>query len=188
MVAPVATGLTVADLERFDAEPERHELIDGELFVSPRGTRRHQVVLTFLAYLLTDWALQHGAEVAAEQDVFYDDANHVTPDVVVLGREKLARVSERTVDVVPDLIVEVSSPSTRRYDLVVKRALYERRGVPEYWFVDLDAERIEVYRLDGARYPTPELVARGGAIRPPHLEGLTVAVDDVLRLPAPPTG
>jgi Uma2 family endonuclease len=53
---------------------------------------------------------------------------------------------------VPDLVVEVSSPSTRRLDLINKRSLYEREGVPEYWFVDLDAQLVDVHRLGEAAY------------------------------------
>jgi Uma2 family endonuclease len=50
-------------------------------------------------------------------------------------------------------VVEVSSPSTRRLELVRKRELYQRFGVPEYWYVDLEADRVEVYRLSRGSYP-----------------------------------
>ena len=78
--------------------------------------------------------------------------------------EHLDRFTDRYIGAAPDLVVEVSSPSTRRTDVVRKRALYERFAVPEYWFVDLDADRIEVYLLEGDRYPTPTLAgARRGS-------------------------
>jgi Uma2 family endonuclease len=113
--------------------------------------------------------------------VSYTDRDVVIPDVVLLRAETLTRISERHIDVPPDLVVEVSSPSTRRLDVVVKRALYEQHGVPAYWFVDLDADRVEVYQLDAGRYGTPELVGPGGVLRAAQLAGLVVGVDDVLR-------
>ena len=90
-------------------------------------------------------------------------------------------------DLPPDLVVEVSSPSTRRYDLVVKRAHYARLEVPEHWFVDLDADRVEVSRLVEGYYAKPEVAEPGEMIAPPHLTPLAVKVDDILRgYPSPP--
>jgi Uma2 family endonuclease len=182
MAAPLATGLTVADLDRYD-EDERHkyELVDGELFMSPKGLPRHQWVATRIARRLLDWADEHGAAAFVEPDLYVDDRSFVIPDVVLLAAEALRRLDPRRIELTPDLLVEVSSPSTRRLDVVVKRALYERIGVPEYWFVDLDADRIEVYRLVAETYGGPALVGRDGRLDPPHLPGLTVEVADVLR-------
>jgi Uma2 family endonuclease len=79
------------------------------------------------------------------------------------------------------VVVEVSSPSTRRLELVRKRELYERFGVPEYWFVDLDADRLEVYRLDEhGRYGAPRLWARGETFESPQIPGFQLPVDEIL--------
>ena len=80
----------------------------------------------------------------------------------------------------PDLVVEVSSPSTRRLELTRKRELYERFGVPEYWFVDLDADRVEVYRLEGERFGPPVLFGMGDTLEPPPIGGFRLAVEDLL--------
>jgi Uma2 family endonuclease len=86
-------------------------------------------------------------------DVVFSPSTVVEPDVVFLGPERAAQLTDdRFVDVVPDLVVEVSSPSTRRLDLIKKRSLYEREGVPEYWFVDLEAQLVDVHRLDATGY------------------------------------
>jgi Uma2 family endonuclease len=182
MAAPLATGLTVADLDRYD-DDERHkyELVDGELFMSPKGLPRHQYVATRIVYRLMAWADEHGAAAFVEPDVYVSDRNFVIPDVVLLAADTLARLDPKRIELVPDLLVEVSSPSTRRLDVVVKRALYERIGVPEYWFVDLDADRVEVYRLADGAYGDPVLVGRDGVLAPPHLPGLAVEVADALR-------
>ena len=80
----------------------------------------------------------------------------------------------------PDLAVEVSSPSTRRLELVRKRELYERFGVLEYWYVDLDVDRVEMYRLREGRFGPPTLLGRGGALETTLIPGFAVAVDDLL--------
>lgn len=196
MASPVQTGLVVADLDRFD-DDERHkyELIDGVLYVSPKGVPRHQLVATRIARRLLDHTDAHGGVAIVEPDVYYTERDFVIPDVVVLSAEAWERVGATAIDVPPDLVVEVSSPSTRRRDLTVKLELYERQGVPEYWFVDLDADRIEAYRLPAAEpadatagsvYGAPVLAGRGERLRPPGLPGLAVDVDDVLGAILPP--
>ena len=182
MSTPQATGLTIADLEAFPDDGVKREIIGGELFVSPKGVRRHQRVIALLSKYLTDWSLEHGGEVYAEPDVCYSERDGVVPDVVLVSADTAATLDPDVIDRAPDLIVEVSSPSTRGHDLVRKRALYEAHGVPEYWFADLDADRIEVYRLVDGAYPPPTVVERGDAIAPSHLEGLRVTVDDALGL------
>jgi Uma2 family endonuclease len=180
MSTPRAHGLTVADLTAMPLDPHvTRELIGGELHVSPKGVRRHQRVIALLAKYLTDWAL--------EQDVRFTETDAVVPDVVLVSAATAATLARDVIDRPPDLIVEVSSPGTRSHDLVRKRRLYEQQGTPEYWFVDLDADRIEVYRLDatGRSYPPPTVVERGGVIEPPHLPGLRVLVDEALGLRQP---
>jgi Uma2 family endonuclease len=79
--------------------------------------------------------------------------------------------------------VEVSSPSTRKIDAVRKRDLYERFGVPEYWLVDLDAERVEIHRLEGGAYHKPLLLGRGDVLQSPVLLGLSLPIDELLGPP-----
>jgi len=115
--------------------------------------------------------------------VFFTDANVVEPDVLFVRADHIERVEEKFVRSAPDVVVEVSSPSTRRLELVRKLQLYERFGVPDYWYVDLQAERIEVYRLKGDRYGTPALLTRGERLSSPQLPGFEIDVDTVLGSP-----
>jgi Uma2 family endonuclease len=182
MAAPLETGLTVADLGRFEADDGRRvELIDGAVYVSPMANLRHQWVVARLAAIFMRYVEAHGGATFAGANVTWSEESLVIPDQVLVSAATLARVgSELALDVPPDLVVEVSSPSTRRYDLLVKRPHYARLGVAEHWFVDLDADRIEVSRSAGGSYRPPALVGVGGVIAPPGLPGLEVAVDDVL--------
>ena len=184
MWTPQATGLTIADLESFPDDGTKREVLGGDLFVSPKGTSRHQHIIMLLGHYLTEWVLQHGGKVYAEPDVYFSDRDGVVPDVVLATADTEATFSADVIDQAPDLIVEVSSPSTRGYDLVRKRALYEAQGVAEYWFVDLDAERIEVYGLVDGRYPPPTIVERGSVVTSIHVPDLRIAVADALGLDA----
>jgi Uma2 family endonuclease len=183
MAAPLDTGLTVADLERYDADDGRRvELIDGALYVSPMANLRHQWAVARLTAIFMRYVEEHGGATFAGANVSWTDDSLVIPDQVVVTASTLARIeSALAVDLPPDLVVEVSSPSTRRYDLVVKRAHYARIGVPEHWFVDLDADRVEVSRLSADGYGAPLTLGAGETIHPPGLPGLAVEVDDVLR-------
>jgi Uma2 family endonuclease len=158
MSAPVASGLTYDDLSSFPDDHLRRELIDGELFVTPSPIARHQLAVIHLCHALAAHAKEHGGIVLpAPMDVVFSHSTVVQPDVVFLGPAQAARLDlDGPVDVLPDLVVEVSSPSTRRLDLIKKRGLYEREAVPEYWFVDLEAEQVDVHRLDATgRYGAP---------------------------------
>lgn len=152
MSVPTATGLTYDDLWELPQDDHlRRELIDGELYVSPSPVVRHQQAVGNICGAFLAYVREHGGRVLpAPMDVVFAADTVVEPDVVLLGAGAAARLTEtRFIDVVPDLLVEVSSPSTRRLDLIKKRRLYERESVPEYWFVDLDVDVVDVHRLDG---------------------------------------
>ncbi len=172
---------TYDDLARFPDDNLRRELIDGELIVTPAPRLRHQDVVMRVSARLFAWVEEHGGKVyPAPTDVYFDDRTVLKPDVLLVRSEHAAKLTEKFVRSAPDVVVEVSSPSTRRLELVRKREVYERFGVPEYWYVDLDADRIEVHRLESGRYPAPRLLRRGETLESPEVPGLSLPVDDVL--------
>src|SRR5919198_542289 len=155
------TGLTYQDLQAFPEDNLRREIIDGELIVTAAPATRHQRVVTKLVLRLGTCCEEHGGEVLpAPYDVYFSEANVVEPDVVYVREENRVRLEKKFLRAAPDLVVEVSSPTTRRLELVRKRELYERFGVPEYWFVDLDAGaellRGQVFR--GLQNPVPDFL------------------------------
>lgn len=173
---------TYDDLATFPDDNLRREIIGGELIVTPAPAPKHQDAVLELGSGLLAWTKAHGGKVyVAPLDVYFAHDNVVEPDVVFLRPEHVDQVEEKFVRAAPDLVVEVSSPSTRRLELVRKRDLYERYGVPEYWYVDRDADRVEVYRLaDDGRYGAPGLLMPGQDLTTPAAPGLRIAVDDVL--------
>lgn len=181
MATQPQTGLTYMDLQAFPEDNLRRELIDGELVVTAAPATRHQEVVLELGARLLAHAKHHGGKVfPAPTDVYLSEANVVEPDLLFVGAEHLDRVEDRFVRGAPDVAVEVSSPSTRRLELVRKRELYERFGVPEYWYVDLEAERVEIYRLEEGRYGLPRLCVRGTLLESAGVPGFSLLIDDLL--------
>jgi Uma2 family endonuclease len=175
---------TYDDLLAFPEDNNRREVIDGELIVSASPMVRHQRAVMALGSELYAYEKSHGGFVlASPMDVLFTPDNVVQPDVLYVTPENRSKVEERPLRFPPDIVVEVSSPSMRRLEIVRKRSLYERFKVPEYWYVDLDADRIEVYRLRAEAYGAPEILSRGEALTSDLLPGFSVSVDEILGEP-----
>ncbi|MGH8907186.1 MAG: Uma2 family endonuclease [Egibacteraceae bacterium] len=175
------TGLTYDDLACFPDDGLRRELIGGELIVSPSPQPRHQGSVTELVGHLWLYSNDHGGVVfCALLDVYFAHDDVVEPDVLYIRPEHLHRIEDRFLRGAPDIVVEVSSPSTRRTDLGRKLALYERYGVPEYWYVDLKTDAIRVYRLHNGAYGHPLILKPGDTLTSPLLPGFAVPIDQLL--------
>jgi Uma2 family endonuclease len=139
---------TVAQLDDMPDDGRRYEIIDGELFVTPAPSGRHQDAVLELAALLRAYARSCSLHVRiAPTDVRFSDSTLVQPDLIVLPLMPDGRRPVTFADVGRlVLAVEVLSPGTAPYDRGEKRALYQREAVAEYWIVDLDARAVERWR------------------------------------------
>jgi Uma2 family endonuclease len=168
--------LTYDDLQQFPDDGLRRELIDGVLYVSPSPATRHQRTVVELIYVLRAYSERAGGQVlTAPFDVKFSDHDVTEPDVLFVTEP--SRLGERFLDEAPDLLIEVSSPSTKSVDRIRKRALYERFGVAEYWIVDLDLDVIEAYVLDGGRYGAPAVFRPGDTVTAVVLPDLAADFD-----------
>ena len=169
-------------------DDERYELLDGELIMVPAPRVDHQRVVLRLASVLHAFVEERGlGEVlAAPCDVVLSDTDVVQPDVLFVSRERAHVVVPENVRGAPDLVVEVFSPSTGERDRTVKRALYARHGVREYWQVDTQARTVTVLRSSGADFET-EAVYRGDrTARSAVLDGFGVGLERIFGLDAGP--
>ena len=132
---------------------QRHELVDGELLMTPSPNARHQRILRKLAFRLSAHVEEHGlGEVfIAPFDVIFEDHSVVEPDILFVTAKRASIVGEEAIHGAPDLVVEILSPSTFYNDLRIKMNVYGRFGVQEYWIVDPEKETIEQYRLAGTK-------------------------------------
>ena len=176
------TGLRYQDI--IDLPESRRELLDGEFVVTPSPSGRHQDVVLRLGSSLLGYADERGGKpYVAPFDVFFSDSNVLQPDVLFVTSEHLTRIEHNFVRSAPDIVVEVSSPSTRRLELVRKHEIYERFGVGEYWYVDLDADRVEIYMRSGDRFALPVMLGRQDILESPLLPGFSLSVDELLGPP-----
>ncbi len=184
MATEPITGLTYDDLGNFPDDNLRRELIDGELIVTAAPATRHQRAVVKLITAFDTWCTANGGEVfPAPLDVYFSDTTVLEPDIVFVNARHQARIERKFVRGAPDIVVEVSSPSTRRLELHRKREVYQRFGVAEYWYVDLQSDRVEVYRLTDERFGPPELLERGAILSTDRAPGLEISVDEVLGEP-----
>lgn len=128
--------------EEFLALPEtteKVELLDGEVIMAPAPSVLHQDVLGTLVYALRTWARAQPTPVFVGQsplDVRFGPERILQPDaLLILGRVDTRR--KGPIDRVPEIVVEVLSPTDRVYDRVTKRLVYAEAGVVEYWLVHL---------------------------------------------------
>ncbi len=142
--------ITVAELDACPDDGNRYELIEGELFVSRAPRLPHQLVLHNLQVALASYLKQNPiGKVVPGPGAVFSDYNAVIPDLVFVRNESWDRIvaDERFVQA-PDLVIEILSPGkqNRERDLSIKRQLYSRYGVEEYWIVDPENRGIEVFR------------------------------------------
>jgi len=139
--------LTHEDYLQFPDDGRRHELIDGEHFVTPAPTRRHQRISLDLASALNAHVRTDrlGEVYSAPMDVILSEHDVLQPDILFVSNER-REVLGKWVHGAPDLAVEILSPSSRRLDGVTKRRVYERFGVRELWVIDPEIEVLRMYR------------------------------------------
>ena len=179
---PVDIRLTYEDLCRLPDNGKRHEIMDGELFVTPGPRRSHQKVVTNLSYFLTDYAKRtaHGEIFVAPFDVVFSRFDVVEPDVLYISESRLGILTEKNVQGAPDLVVEVLSESTAEVDRTTKLKLYARHGVEEYWIIDPDNCSAEVYRRTDAGLDLAQNLKRSDALTSPLLPGFSLPLQKLV--------
>lgn len=175
-------------------EDVRYELIDGVAYLmAPAPALAHQDVVGEIYYQLRQALADKPCRVyVAPVDVRLPKADEadadidtvVQPDVLVLCDP--AKADRRGVRGAPDLVVEVLSPGTAGHDHVLKRRVYERAGVREYWLVYPVDRMVTVYRLEQGQFGRPEVGYLSGETPVGILPGVAIAWDALVqRLPEP---
>jgi Uma2 family endonuclease len=140
--------LTYEDFLSFPDDGRRHELIDGDHYVTPSPATVHQRLVGRLYRALGNFLeVSHlGEAFVAPFDVVLSNHDVVEPDVLVILNDQLDVLTDEHVRGAPAIVVEILSPGTRRRDETLKRDLYARAGVREYWMVDPGREAVTICR------------------------------------------
>lgn len=150
---------------------ERYELIDGVVCMSPRPGARHQVILWAIMEQVGEFTKRSGGRCFGEVDLVLGPGLVYTPDVMCFAAQRIRGFPAR-IDVPPDLVIEILSPSNRDFDLTRKRDDYARFGVREYWTVDSSDVRARCFRLSDGRFEERQLA--GDTLSSETLGGLVV--------------
>jgi Uma2 family endonuclease len=175
---PAPRPLTFEEYYELLGETEtRYELVDGVPVEMPPPTLRHQVLGSNIEIALRP-AVGQPVEgfVLREVAVKLSPYRAPNPDVCVHLRSGRSRLTKVCVDGPPDLAVEVLSPGNRDKDLERNVAWYAEHGVTEYWIVDSDRPRIQVYRLERERFGEPRIYNSEDILTSPLLPRLALRV------------
>ncbi|HEX2125254.1 MAG TPA: Uma2 family endonuclease [Thermoleophilaceae bacterium] len=179
---PAAQLMTAREYMALPVEKGRRtNLVNGEVVVAD-PTWRHQAIQVAIVVAIANWiemGERRGA-VSSPVDVYADEQNVYSPDVVWYSECRVPTDPDIRPQALPDLAVEVRSPSTWRYDIGAKKAGYERGGLPELWLVDTFASAVLVFRRSDPGTPrfdvALELTTRD-VLSSPLLEGFALPLD-----------
>jgi Uma2 family endonuclease len=181
-----AERMTAERYYEITVEGDRKQLVDGRIVVNePKAI--HMLLQLRLAYALHGW-IQAGEGrglALLPTDIRMDEYNVYGPDLLWFRQERIPADLNAYPEHVPDLCVEIRSPSTWRYDIGAKKRIYEEGGLPELWLVDDVAETVLVYRRSR---PVPTFDAelelqRGDTLDSPMLPGFALSLEELFAKP-----
>jgi|SRR5688572_31316492 len=176
-MAPQTTSrMTYKDFLEMPDDGKQYELIEGELILNPAPIPRHQLVAGNLYHAIRNYFDQHdiGKVMHSPIDVVLADDVLLQPDLIIIRNEHLSIIGPKNIQGPPDVVIEVLSDGTRRKDEIVKRKLYERYGVAEYWVVDPANGTVTIYRRSGTSFARIEA---GGTVATPLLPGFALDIN-----------
>lgn len=164
-------------------EDDRRELIDGHLLEVDVPTEAHEYIVGMLCFWLVAWAREHGGRVLPSgYKIRVSERRGVRPDVQFYRGGRPANPPQGLELGAPDLVVEVVSPSSKRYDHITKLNWYRDIGAPEYWIVDPETRSVQRLVLDGPSYRVDQALS-GGTFEPGSFAGLAIDLDELFTLP-----
>lgn len=146
---------TYEDYLNLPDDGRRYEIIEGVLYVTNAPDIDHQFTVMEIAFHLKSFVTAHkpGYVLTAPFEVHLSERTRpVQPDVLFIKAENWPGPGAKFFEGVPDLVVEVLSPSTTRTDQSIKFSAYEQAGVPEYWIANPKTRSVEVFTLSGGEY------------------------------------
>jgi Uma2 family endonuclease len=162
-------ALTYADYLKWpEKEGEKYELINGKVYMMASANWRHQRISGRLYSQISNYLEDKKCQIFYELDVRPEpkedksDDTVVRPDIIVVcDTDKLSKDGTGGVNGVPDLVVEVLSPSTANYDKIKKFNKYRETGVREFWIVDPETRLVEVNILENGKYTVSKYCVPG---------------------------
>lgn len=156
------------------------EMIDGELYVSPRPRTVHGRAAFRLGTRLMPFDEEPGHEgpggwLLLPEPELHLGGDVLVPDLAGWRRERMPEMPDVVgVELAPDWLCEVLSPSTEKLDRARKMAVYAREGVKHLWLADPRPQTLEVYRLEGSRWLLLSTHAGNATVRAEPFEAIAI--------------
>ena len=154
-----------------------YEIIEGVLYMVNAPGYEHQFIVSALLRLISNFVIANnlGYVLTAPFEVHLTETTRpVQPDLLFIKTENLPQAEAKFFDGVPDLVVEVISPSSVRTDQVIKFGVYEKAGIPEYWIANPKTRSVEVFTRSGGEYALLGHYTEDEAIESRVLSGLSI--------------
>ena len=183
MEALLTKRLTYSDyVQSTPPDSGHYQLIQGELITMTSPNTRHQRIIRLLTKSLESYLEKYpiGEIFLSPMDVVFADGDVYQPDILFILESNKHIIEETKINGVPDLIVEVLSPSNAYYDLVVKKKIYEKCGVREYWIVDPLQNTLDLYVLHNNKFQHKIQIEKKGKIPSEIFPGLDLQLELIL--------
>lgn len=182
MIDQIKTRMTSEEFLAIEDRDPLAQLIEGELFVAPPSIPDHQRSVGKF-YKVIDSLIPNGEVFVAPIELALDDGSIPQPDVVWVAEGGRCVIEDKRLRGAPELIVEVLSPGTSRYDKIDKYRLYEKHAVREYWIAHPIEQYVEVHVLEGEKYRFHGTFGAAESFVSPVLGHKTIALNRVFRDP-----
>ena len=172
---------TYKDYVRFPNDGKIHEIIDGAHYNHPASRIKHQRISRNLEFIFVPFIRKNklGEWFDSPIDVILGPYDIVQPDKLFISKEKEGIITELNIQGVPDLIIEITSPTDPGFDKETKLTLYSRFSVKNYWIVDSQLDVLEVYVHKGVGYELLGKYKKGDKFEPDLFPGLKVNVSEI---------
>jgi len=180
VAAKTSTGLlTYQEYLTFpDSDGLKKEIIEGDLYMTPAPSIKHQQISSTLFYQLFIHVAKNklGKVLYAPCDVLLSNINVLQPDIIFIARENYDILTEYNIQGAPDLLIEILSPSTQDTDRIFKKRIYEKFGVKEYWILDPILETVEIWSSTKNKYQLLINATKDDTIESRVIAGLRLAL------------
>ncbi|MCF8247649.1 MAG: Uma2 family endonuclease [Saprospiraceae bacterium] len=176
--------ISVAEFRQmdFDGEDAYYELINGEVVKKSAPTPLHQECSFLLTLQMGNFVVSNniGKIFPAPVDVYLHEFSHQLPDLVFVSTKNLGIIDDKNGIIgVPDIVVEIISPSSVYKDRVQKNGEYEAAGVPEYWLVDCKNQTVEIYENVDGKFHLHSFAAESGKVTSKVLENFELEITSI---------
>ncbi len=159
-----------------------YQLIEGELIMTPSPTTFHQIISANLFKKASKFVDERkgGIVLYSPIDIYLDDENVFQPDIVFISKQRRDIIKDDGIHGVPDMVIEILSPSTAYYDIKKKYKIYEKFGVKEYWIVDPEMKGVELFTLtEQGKFLLSSSLSEQGTVKSGILNGFEMTLEEI---------